>query len=291
MCQKNLRRINFIDKTLAGLTEALKQAVFAERYARLPGLLQGLDPRGKIVTFAALLIFTAMTRQLRVMAAICLLTIILALMSRIPLLFFLQRVWLFIPLFTGAIALPAIFNFITPGRPLATLMTFAAPPHWGPIHLPANISITAQGLRGAEIFILRVGASVSLSILLILTTEWARLLRALAALRFPRLAILIFGMTYRYIFLFIKVAEEMFLARRSRTVGRTNVREQQNWLSNRLGFLLNRSTKLSNEVYLAMLSRGWNGQARFLDDFRFRWQDAAWTIFVIGVIIILEKMP
>ncbi len=282
MCRKTLCRANFIDRTLAGLTEALKQAVFAERYARLPGLLQGLDPRVKIGTFLALLISTALSQQLGIIAVIYLLTVILAMASRIPLIFFLKRVWLFVPLFTGAIALPAIFNFITPGQPLVTVMTFAAPVNWGPVHLPAAITITAQGLRGAEIFILRVGTSVSLSVLLILTTEWAKLLRALAALHFPQVAILIFGITYRYIFLFIKVTEEMFLARRSRAVGRTNVREQQNWLSYRLGFLLNRSTKLSNEVYLAMLSRGWNGQAHFLDDFRFRWQDAAWIAFTVA---------
>ncbi len=288
-----MSRNNFVGKTLAGLTEAIKQAIFAERYARLPGLLQGLDPRGKIITFLSLLIATAITRHLRVMALIYLLTIVLALASRIPLLFFLKRVWLFIPLFTGIIALPAIFNIVTPGQPLITLLTFAAPLNWGPFHLPATITITQQGLHGAEIFILRVATSVSLSVLLVLTTEWARLLQALSALHFPKIAILIFGMTYRYIFLFIKVAEEMFLARRSRTVGRTNTREQQNWLSSRLGFLLNRSYKLSNDVYLAMLSRGWTGHARFLDDFRFQWRDAAWaafTIIFIGAIIFFGEM-
>lgn len=276
-----MNRNNFVGKTLAGLTEAIKQAIFAERYARLPGLLQGLDPRGKIITFLALLIATAITRRLTVMAAIYLLTIALALASRIPIVFFIKRVWLFIPLFTGAIALPAIFNFITPGQPILTLFTFAAPISWGPFHFPATIAVTQQGLHGAEIFILRVATSVSLSVLLILTTEWSRLLQALSALYFPKVAILIFGMTYRYIFLFIKVAEEMFLARRSRTVGRTNTREQQNWLSSRLGFMLNRSYKLSNDVYLAMLSRGWTGHARFLDDFKFQWRDAAWAVFTI----------
>ncbi len=288
-----MSRKNFVSKTLAGLTEAIKQAVFAERYARLPGLLQGLDPRGKIITFLALLIATAITRHLAVMALIYLLTVILAAASRIPMLFFMKRVWLFIPLFTGAIALPAIFNVVTPGRPLITLITFSAPFSWGPLHFPATIAITQQGVHGAAIFILRVATSVSLSVLLVLTTQWSRLLQALTALRFPKVAILIFGMTYRYIFLFIKVAEEMFLARTSRTVGPTDTREQQNWLSSRLGFLLTRSYNLSNDVYLAMLSRGWTGNARFLDDFRFTWQDTVWVVFTItflGTIFFLGGM-
>jgi len=162
-----------------------------------------------------------------------------------------------------------------------------APINWGPFHFPGEITITEQGLRGAAIFILRVATSVSLSVLLILTTEWARLLRALSALRFPRVGILILGMTYRYIFLFIKVAEEMFLARRSRIVGRTSTREQQRWVSARLGFMLNKSYNLSNEVYLAMLSRGWNGQARFLDDFHFQWKDAAWVACTFAFLFLI----
>ncbi len=282
-----MHRKNFVAKTLTGLTEAVKRAVFAEHYARLPGLLQGLDPRGKILTFLALLIATAVTHRPEVLLGIYLLTIVLAIASRIPLVFFTKRVWLFIPLFTGAIALPAIFNFITPGRPVFTLVTLAAPINWGPFHFPGKITITEQGLRGAAIFILRVAVSVSLSVLLILTTEWARLLRALSALHFPRVGILILGMTYRYIFLFIKVAEEMFLARRSRIVGRTSTREQQRWVSARLGFMLNKSYNLSNEVYLAMLSRGWNGQARFLDDFHFQRKDAAWVAFTFVFLFVI----
>ena len=278
-------RKNFAAKTLTGLTAAIKRAVFAERYARLPGLLQGLDPRGKILTFLALLIATAVTHRMEVLMGLYLLTIFLALASRIPLDFFIKRVWLFIPLFTGAIALPEILNVITPGRTVCTLATLAAPINWGPVHVPAEITITEQGLRGAAVLILRVATSVSLSVLLILTTEWACLLRALSSLRFPKVGVLILGMTYRYIFLFIKVAEEMFLALMSRTVGRSSLREQQHWISARLGFLLNRSANLSNEVYLAMLSRGWNGQARFLDDFCFQWKDAVWVAFICVVLV------
>jgi len=85
-----MHRKNFVAKTLTGLTEAVKRAVFAEHYARLPGLLQGLDPRGKILTFLALLIAAAVTHRPEVLLGIYLLTIVLALASRIPLVFFYQ---------------------------------------------------------------------------------------------------------------------------------------------------------------------------------------------------------
>lgn len=278
-------RGDFVARTLAEVTAAIERTVFATRYARLPGLLQTLDPRVKVVTFLVFLLATAMAHRLETLVGLYLLTLLLAVVARIPLGFFIKRVWVFIPLFAGAIALPAIFNFVTPGRAVVTLVSFSDPWQWGPIHLPGEIAITEQGLRGAALFVTRVATSVSFAVLLALTTEWMRLLKALSVLRFPQVGILVLGMTWRYIFLFLRVVEAMFLARRSRTVGPANIEEQHHWIAARLGFLLGKSYHLSNEVYLAMLSRGWNGQARSLDDFRLRWRDAAWSGFVLVTIL------
>jgi len=288
-------RRDFIAKTLAEITEAIERTVFATRYARLPGLLQMLDPRVKVITFLVFLLTTAMAHRLDTLVGFYLLTLLLALAARIPLGFFIKRVWVFVPLFAGAIALPAIFNLITPGRTVVTLINLSDPWRWGPIHFPNEITITEQGLRGAALFVTRVATSVSFTVLLVLTTKWARLLKALSVLRFPQVGILILGMTYRYIFLFLRVVEAMFLARRSRTVGPTQIGEQHNWIAARLGFLLGKSYHLSNEVYLAMLSRGWNGQARSLDNPRpsagsrhcRRWMDAAWIGFTLGVVLLI----
>ena len=58
-------------------------------------------------------------------------------------------------LFTGAIALPALF--LTPGRTALSLGGFA---------------ITAQGLRAAGFLLSRAETAATLSALLVLTTPW-----------------------------------------------------------------------------------------------------------------------
>ena len=75
-----------------------------------------------------------------------------------------------------------------------------------------------DGLGAAGVFVLRVCVSVSLAILLILTTQWADILKSLRVFRVPSVFILILAMTYRYIFLFLHTANGMFLARKSRIV-------------------------------------------------------------------------
>lgn len=276
-------RRDFVASTLADLSAALQRSVFAEEYARRPGWLQALDPRVKVLTFLGFLLLCALTHRLEVLVALYGLTLALAAAARIPLGFFVQRVWVFIPLFTGLVALPAAFNWVTPGDPLVTLVRFPA----GWRFLPPDLSITAQGLRGAAFLVARVATSVSFAVLLVLTTPWARLLKALAVLRFPTVGILILGMTYRYVFIFLRVVGDLFLARQSRTVGPTPPGEQRRWIADRLGYLAGRSYHLGHEAYLAMVSRGWTGKARLVDDFRLGWRDGVWAAFSLGVAVLV----
>ena len=232
-------RRNVIEKTLADLTQALEQSLFAENIARQSGWLQALDPRMKVISILA-----------------------------VPMGFFVKRVWLFMPFFTGVIALPALF--VTSGPPL--------------VALPLGLVITRPGAITALFLLLRVSTSVSLGVLLILTTAWPTLLKALSVLRVPDGFILILGMTYRYIFLLLRLTEDMFLSRKSRVVGRMNSAGERQVLAASGGTLLNKSLHLSGEVYLAMQSRGYRGQARTLDTFRMRARDWLWGAAILAVV-------
>jgi len=142
-----------------------------------------------------------------------------------------------------------------------------------------------QGLTGAAIFIMRVATSVSLAILMVLTTQWTRLLKALNILKVPEIIILILAMTYRYIFLLLRVAEGMFLARKSRLILDTSLKEQHSWLSARIGVLIGKSYNLSNEVHLAMLARGWNGNPSLLEENGFGFLDVLWFVVVLLLLV------
>ena len=109
--------------------------------------------------------------------------------------------------------------------------------------------------------------------LLVLTTPWADLLKSLQALRVPQVFVLVLAMTYRYIFLFLHLANGMFEARKSRVVARTSGGEQRRWIAGSMGDLLNRSVKMSNDVYAAMVARGFTGAIRSFHDYRMRRPD------------------
>ena len=166
------------------------------------------------------------------------------------------------------IAIPALF--ITPGTPLLSMAGKAV--------------ITAQGARTAGLLVMRVVDSLSMGLLLIFTTPWTKFLQALRWLRLPSLIVDILGMTYRYIFLLLHTANSMFLARKSRTIGGFSSAENRRWLGRALATTMVKSQHLSEEVYLAMLSRGYRGEIRTLNELSLRGRDFAWMAFALVTI-------
>jgi cobalt ECF transporter T component CbiQ len=259
-----------IERSLAGITGALESALFGDEIARAPGLLQALDARVKLVSVLALLLAVSLSRNLAVIFGLYLFALVLAWRSRVPLGFFVKRVWLFLPFFTGIIALPALF--ITPGPAL--------------IALPFGLTVTQTGLQSALFLLLRVGTSVSYAVLLVLTTPWTTVLKALAGLRVPDVVIVVLGMTHRYLFLLLHTANEMFLARQSRLIARVRSAGERRWVAGTIGVLLGKSFHLSNEVYLAMLSRGLHGAPRTMATFRLRPGDWALGAALVALAVV-----
>ena len=77
-------------------------------------------------------------------------------------------------------------------------------------------------------------------------------------------------MTCRYILLMLQPAHQMFESRKSRTVGVLTASEQRRLAVSSAGVLLTKTFELSNDVYLAMQSRGFRGEVYLLDDFEMR---------------------
>ena len=252
------RRASFVERTIRGLAAAMERALYAEELAKADGLLQRLDPRVKVVGMLALVVATALARNILVILGLFGVAIALALLSRVPIRTLATRVWVGALLFTGTLALPAIF--ITPGPAIYRLPLLGWP-------------ITAQGLGAATYLITRVETATTFSLLLILCTPWAQVLKALRVLRVPVVFVVILGMTYRYIFLMLQTAQDMFESRQSRMVGRLSGADQRRLAGASVGVLLSKSIQLSGDVYLAMLSRGFRGEIYTLDDFQMQMRD------------------
>jgi cobalt/nickel transport system permease protein len=253
-------KLGFLERTTSSFVDAMEHAFYAEQMARADGLLQRLDPRVKLLGILALVVPAAASRSFAVIAGLFAVAVVLAALSKVSFGVLLKRVWIAVLLFTGVIALPA--PFVTPGQAV--------------YHLPwLGWSVTAQGLASAGYLVLRVETAATLCVLLVLTTPWNHVLNALRVFHVPAVLVAILGMTYRYLFLVLQSAHDMFESRRSRMIGELTARERRRVAASSAGVLMSKTFDLSNEVYLAMQSRGYRGEVSTLDEFQIRGLDWA----------------
>jgi cobalt/nickel transport system permease protein len=265
------RQLGVLARLVTGLLAVMAHTLEAERLARTDGVLQRLDPRLKMVGTLSLIVAAVQSRKLLAILAIFTVGVILAWMSHVPLRTLATRVWISVLSFTGVLVLPAMF--LVPGDALYRLPLLG----W---------TITAQGLGSAAYLVARAQTTATLALLLILCTPWTHVLKALRVLRVPVVLVVILAMTYRYVFLLLRTAQDMFEARQSRMVGRLEGPEQRRLIASSAGVLLDKTFHLSHEVYLAMQSRGFRGDVYTLDEFRM--QPGDWAgLFVLLILVAL----
>jgi cobalt/nickel transport system permease protein len=253
-----------------GALSFLKESIFADEYAAKSGLLQSLDPRIKTVTFLLFIIQIILTKSLFILLCFYALCLLLTFCSKINLGFFLKRTWIFIPIFSLLIAIPALFNIVTPGEPLISFQIAGL-----------KLNITHQGLLGAGFFFMRVTTSVSFAVLLSVTTRHFELLKVLRVLKIPHVFVMITQICYRYIYLFVEIIEDIYLAIKSRVGTKVHYKRGQHIVAWNIAYLWNRSYQLNEAVYQAMLSRGYRGEPAVMDDFRTTVKDGCWIGFVV----------
>lgn len=260
------KRGDVVAKTLFASAALLRQVMFGEEVAIQKGFLQRFDARAKLLAMFSLLIAVAYVRNVMVIVIAYVMTLFLAKISKISVWFFVKRVWLFIPIFSGIIILPSTLSVISPGE--VVLHLFYAG--------DTDIGITRQGLAGAQLFVMRIALSISLVVLLTLSTKWNDLLQSLRILKVPKFFVLIVGMSYRYIFLLLGLVVEMYESRKSRTIIKVrNNGGARKFVSATAGSTIGKSQVLANEIHDAMVSRGYLGETRTLEISQWKFRDSA----------------
>jgi cobalt/nickel transport system permease protein len=277
-CIGRRKKGSYLAKTIQGGSAVLQQVLFGEDVASARGLLQRIDPRLKILSLIALLIAAGLAHSMVTLVVMYALTLAMAAASALPVGFFIKRVWLFVPIFTGIVVIPATLSIVTPGDVVWPLWHWDGTPQ----------GFTAQGLTAAARIICRVAVSISLVVLLTLTTPWARLLAALRSLGVPKIFIMIVGMAYRYMFLLLGSVTDMYQARQARTPGTPrHDKTARAFLGASVAALLGKSAQLSEEVHHAMVARGFRGDAKTLERHRFTTIDLYCALAVVVLVVAL----
>ena len=270
--------MKLFNKTIEEVIKYTNEAVFAEKYAKNNGALQSIEPRIKLIVIISFVITTVLTKHLETIFILYMLSIIFCYISKIPLKHYLKRVWLFIPIFTGIIAIPILFT--TPGEPVYILLN------------NPYIAISDNGLYYAIIFTFRVTTAVSYAVLLTITTTWNDIIKALNNLGVPDVVITIMTIAYRYIFLLMNTLLDSMYSRKSRLCKNIGLRESWIEAGKNMGALFIKTHQMGEDLYYAMLSRGYLNEPQTYSSMRIETKDYLFLIssmLIIAVILIIDR--
>jgi cobalt/nickel transport system permease protein len=63
--------------------------------------------------------------------------------------------------------------------------------------------------------------------------------------------------------------------------------DEQKWVGGRIGYTLIRSLDMSEKVHMAMMSRGYNGEVRIIQEFKMRNRDYVAGAIAISMSVVL----
>ncbi len=246
---------------------------FIDQYSDRDSFIHRLDPRTKFITtlvFILVVISTPPTKW-QTFALYLFLIATLLLLSKLPITYVLKRSLVIMPF----VLIIAIFiPFFKEGEVAGSYNIWL----W-------QVSVTYSGLQVLWNVLIKAWLSILSLILLTSTTKLANLLKGLEQLRMPRVMVMLLSFMYRYIFVLVDEVMRMKQARDSRNFGGSRL-WQIRTIGNMTGTLFIRSYERGEQVYAAMLARGFDGQSRTLDCLNFRQADAYFGISYSLVLIL-----
>ena len=273
-------------KSIAGFGRTLGLSLSDRSIAEKRGLLQAFDPRAKVLGIVALVVAVSVQESIAVLSLVCVACLALAVASRVPAGRF-AGVLLAAPLFSVLVIAPAVLNVVSGGRPVLEIwpLPLDALPAWmaaGP-----HIAVTDAGLLIASRFVLRTSACVTLAVLLTATTGAPKLFRGLRAVGVPRVFVMILAMMERYLEVLVRAAQEIHMAKMSRSVSQEAPGRERAWVAAGIGAMFRRARSLGDRVYDAMISRGYTGEPHTWERLRWRPKDAVFVVSSVGLAALL----
>jgi cobalt/nickel transport system permease protein len=285
----NSIQLSFIDKCINKIAALIKNYFIIEHKTD-DGLFQKLDSRIKLLFMFFFLIIISLKKDIQSEILILLIIFVLVISSKLRLLNFYKVVFFFSFIFGFLIALPSSLNFITKGKIIFPLLRLDGAIDFWIYHIPPEIGLTLEGLTATIMLTLRVINSLSISLLMVYTTPFAEIIRALKIFRIPDTFLMIISITYKYIFIFARTAEDIYFSMKSRITGSLTKNEMRNMIAGRMAYMFKKSRITCEEVFRAMSSRGFSNEIRIYSFNQMKLIDwFAGTVFLTTGILLLLK--
>jgi cobalt/nickel transport system permease protein len=249
---------------------------FLDRYRHGTSLVHRLDPRLKLLATLAFVLVVTTTPPGNWLAftLLAVLAIGAVLVAEVPLVDGLKRSAVALP-FAGMVAIS--LPFAAGGEVV-----------WSWSFLNWTLTVTNEGLVLFAMVVVKAWLSIMASGLLVVSTPFPDLLKAMRSLHVPVVLTATISFMYRYLFVLVDEAMRLQIARAARAAGPGRAMWwRARVLGGMIGSLFIRSYERSERIFAAMLSRGFSGEVRTLTRLTWQardtWVGLAWLVALAAI--------
>jgi cobalt/nickel transport system permease protein len=257
---------------------------FLDRYRQGTSLVHRLDPRLKLLATLAFVLAATTTPAGAWLAFASLAALVVAAtrVAEVPLVEGLKRSAIALP-FAGMVAIS--LPFAAGGEVVWS---------WSPFGfaqaglLDWTLTVTSEGLVLFAMVVVKAWLSIMASGLLVVSTPFPDLLKAMRSLHVPVVLTATISFMYRYLFVLVDEAMRLQIARAARAAGPGRAMWwRARVLGGMIGSLFIRSYERSERIFAAMLSRGFSGEVRTLTRLTWQardtWVGLAWLVALAAI--------
>lgn len=284
------RNAPVLDRSLEKIGSVIRTTFMQWEFASKKGFLQTMDARVKLVCLLFLLVVGTLRSGMIPGLALAGPLFLLVCLSRLNPLHFYRRIFVLVFFFGFLIVLPAACNLVRDGEVILPLTRVQPGRLFWSHRLPETIGITREGLSVVGLVSLRMVNCLTISFLLLYTTPLPHLIKSLKVLHVPDSLLVVFVLTYKYIFIFSRMLEAIHLARKSRFAGRGRAGGTAAWAAGRIAFLFQKTQGRCEEIFQAMVSRGLTKKIALAGAGKIRRRDIATGLCLLAYGVILLWM-
>jgi len=275
----------FLEKGLKTLAELVKAAYFQALSAQGENYFQRVDPRIKVLFLLIFAIIISLKNDIAIQGGIAFFIFLLYLIGGIKLFPIYRRILFLAFLFGFLVTFPSSLNVIIPGRILLPLFHLKDPVDFYFYHIPATIGVTEEGLHLVGLITVKIINTLGTSFFVLSTTPFPDILKALKMLKVPDGFLLIVTLAYKYILIFFRTIEDLYLAKKSRIAKGVTNEEARKWVVNSMAFLFRKTNQKCEEIFKAMLARGYKEEISIPEIRKFSGRD-----WMVGLLFALSGL-
>lgn len=254
------RRLSFIDHTLKSVGKTIRVFYIHSESGNVSSVLSVIHPKIKVLVFVLMIVAISIANTIIAQLVSLLFIVALFFISGVKINYLYRKILILSFFFGFLIFAPAMLNVVSPGKIVFELFSLDKSYRFWIYTMTQTVGFTDEGINLVVLLFLRVFNSVSLSLIIVYSTSFSKLIHGFRVFFIPGMFLMILSLTYKFIVILSKTIEDTYLALKSRLFGSVKTKNIRALVSGRVLFIFRKAKSNYESTFDAMISRGYNGK-------------------------------